>query len=441
MVLAYPLKVLHCQQVTVREQSLTSNQKIVPHHSLTLLSRTLSTRLLHMAPVQLDLPVHQVGFSAVLDGFAAWKRKRVAPAVIGFQPAAVDPQPAGAGPQPAGIGPQLAAADPQPAFEVDHAIAETKEGPQWDSQATPWVPEQANTEVQQQQQQQADAKQQEEGGMKEGAGPFGKQGAGLLQQQQPNSPKIAAVKGGLDLLPDAGERAYSPSFSPHPPEGKPPGLIQSPHGGFPPFGPPPRAWGPPPSGPPPGAWGKSPSGPPPGAWGQPASDTPPGTWGQPPSDRPSAVWGQPPSALFHGPAPHAAVHSNMASGMSHQMAFPPQAATMQPAFAAPVFMQPEYMAPAHLPQASMGPPHMPQAALMHNMQQHQQAAAMHMYQQQQLFMMHQQHAAMHGMGEQPYRVDPPGQLPLGARRLQEAVKQQEKQRRQEARQNQRRRQR
>jgi len=35
---------------------------------------------------------------------------------------------------------------------------------------------------------------QEEGGTKEGAGPFGKQGAGLLQQQQANSPKIAAVK-------------------------------------------------------------------------------------------------------------------------------------------------------------------------------------------------------------------------------------------------------
>lgn len=105
--------------------------------------------------------------------------------------------------------------------------------------------------------------------------------------------------------------------------------------------------------------------------------------------------------------------------MSH-----PQAATMQPAFAAPVLMQPEYMAPAHLPPASMGPPYMHQAALMHNMQQQQQAAAMHMYQQQQLFMMHQQHAAVHGMGEQPYRVDPPGQLPLGARRLQEALKQQ-----------------
>ncbi len=73
-------------------------------------------------------------------------------------------------------------------------------------------------------------------------------------------------------------------------------------------------------------------------------------------------------------------------------------------------MQPGYMALAHLPPASMGPPYMHQAALM---QQQQQAAAMHMHyqQQQQLFMMHQQHAAVHGMGEQPSRYDPPGQLP------------------------------
>ncbi len=181
--------------------------------------------------------------SGTLDGFAAWKSRRgkVGPAVpgfSGFQP--VDPQAAVHHPRPAGTGPQPAAANPQPTFEVDRAIAETKEGPQWDSQAAPWVPEQADAEVQQQpQQQQAgslgtdsgllpgismseaaatkqlqqqlgdlngnavpfvpnlkDAKrlQQEKGGMKEGAGSFGRQGAGLLQQQQANSPKIAAVK-------------------------------------------------------------------------------------------------------------------------------------------------------------------------------------------------------------------------------------------------------
>jgi len=112
------------------------------------------------------------------------------------------------------------------------------------------------------------------------------------------------------------------------------------------------------------------------------------------------------------------MHSNMASGMNHQTAFQPQAATMQPAFAAPILMQPGYMAPVHLPTPSMGLPYMQQAAHMHNMQQ--QAAAMHMYQQQQLFMMQQQHAPMHDMGEQPYRVDPLGQLPRvpsGCRRL------------------------
>ncbi|DBB15351.1 TPA: hypothetical protein ACH3X3_003596 [Trebouxia sp. C0006] len=63
--------------------------------------------------------------------------------------------------------------------------------------------------------------QQEDSGKKEGAGLFGRQGAGLLQQQQANSPKIPAVKGGLDLLLDAGQRVNSPSFSPHPPERKP----------------------------------------------------------------------------------------------------------------------------------------------------------------------------------------------------------------------------
>ncbi len=110
--------------------------------------------------------------------------------------------------------------------------------------------------------------------------------------------------------------------------------------------------------------------------------------------------------------------------MNHQTAFQPQAATMQPAFAAPILMQPGYMAPVHLPTPIMGLPYMQQAAHMHNMQQ--QAAAMHMYWQQQLFMMHQQHSAVHGVGEQPYRFDPPGQLPLGAKLLREAVEQQEK---------------
>ncbi len=176
----------------------------------------------------------------LLDSFAAWKSRRgkVGPAVpgfSGFQP--VDPQAAVHHLWPAGTGPEPAAANPQPT----RAIAETKDGPQWDSQAAPWVPGQADAEVQQQPQQQqagslgadsgllpgtsmseaaatkqqlqqqlgdlngnpapfvpnlAHAKQlrQEKGGMKEGAGPFGRQGAGLLQQQQANSPKIAAVK-------------------------------------------------------------------------------------------------------------------------------------------------------------------------------------------------------------------------------------------------------
>ncbi len=116
----------------------------------------------------------------------------------------------------------------------------------------------------------------------------------------------------------------------------------------------------------------------------------------------------------------------MASGMSRQMGYHPQAATMQPAFAVPVLMQPGYMAPAHLPTPSMGLPYMQQAVLM----QQRQAAAMHMHyqQQQQLFMMQQQPAPMHSMDEQPYRYDPPGQLPLGARQLRAALKQQEKQR-------------
>ena len=219
----------------------------------------------------------------------------------------------------------------------------------------------------------------------------------------------------------------SPSFNPHPPEGKPWGVVltsrpssawtppwgapptgpagvQGLPGGPLPFGPRPRAGGPPPSGPPPGAQGKPPSGSPPGAWGPPPSGPPPG------------VWGQPPSGPFHASAPHTAIHSNMP--------LYPQATTMQPAFAGPILMQPQYMALAHLPPPSMGPPYMQQAAHTHNMQQ--QAAAMHIYrqqqqqQQQQLFMMHQQHSAVHGMGEQPYRVDPLGQLPRvpgGCRRL------------------------
>ncbi len=200
-------------------------------------------------------------FSSTLDAFTVWKSRRVAPAVPGFtgfqpvdpqpalhhpQPAAVHPEPADVDPQPAGTGPQPAAVGPQPTFEVEHAVAETKEGPQWDVQAAPWVPGQADAEVQQQPQQQqagslgtdsgllpetsmseaaatkqqlqqqlgglngnavpfvpnlkyAKRLQQEKGGMKEGAGPFGKQGAGLLQQQQADSPKIAAVK--VNVLP------------------------------------------------------------------------------------------------------------------------------------------------------------------------------------------------------------------------------------------------
>ena len=191
----------------------------------------------------------------MLDAYNAWqkKRERVGPAVPGSsgfqlvvavpqaavqqpQPAAVHPVLADVDPQPAGTGPQPAAIDPQPAFEADHTSAETKEGPQWNVLAEPWIPGQADAEVQEQQPQQqqagslgmdsvseaaatkqqlqqqlghlngkaapfvpclAHAKQlrQEEGGMKEGAGLFGKQGAGLLQQQQQaDSPKIAAVK-------------------------------------------------------------------------------------------------------------------------------------------------------------------------------------------------------------------------------------------------------
>jgi len=145
-------------------------------------------------------------------------------------------------PQPAAVGPQPTAANPQPTFEVEPAREETQEGPQWNVQAAPWVPGQADSKMQQQQQKQqesgslgtasgllpgtsvseaaatkqqqqqqlrhlngqavpfapklAAAKrlQQEEGGMKGGAGLFGKQGAVLLQQQQADSPKIPAVK-------------------------------------------------------------------------------------------------------------------------------------------------------------------------------------------------------------------------------------------------------
>jgi len=194
----------------------------------------------------------------MLGGYRGWQSGRVWPAVPGYsgfglvvavpqavvqypQPAAVHPEPADVNPQPAATGPQPAAADPQPIFEVEHAAAETKEWPQWNVQAAPWLPGRANEEVQQQPQQQqagsvrtafgllpepstseaaatkqqlqqqlgdlngnavpfvpnlAAAKQlqQEDSGKKEGAGLFGKQGAGLLQQQQADSPKIPAVK-------------------------------------------------------------------------------------------------------------------------------------------------------------------------------------------------------------------------------------------------------
>ena len=194
----------------------------------------------------------------MLGGYQAWQSGRVWPAAPGYsgfglvvavpqavvqypQPAAVHPEPADVNPQPAATGPQPAAADPQPIFEVEHATAEIKEGPQWNVQAAPWVPGQAKQEVLQQPQQQhagslrtdsslllgtsmseaaatkqqlqqqlggmngnavpffpklAAAKQlqQEDSGKKEGAGLFGRQGAGLLQQQQANSPKIPAVK-------------------------------------------------------------------------------------------------------------------------------------------------------------------------------------------------------------------------------------------------------
>ena len=163
------------------------------------------------------------------------------PAAVHPEPADVDPQPADVDPQPAAIGPQPATVGPQPAVEVGRAREATKEGPQGNVQAAPWVPGQAHEEVQQQPQQQqagsgrtdsgvlpgasvseeaatkqqlqqqlchlngqaapfvpnlkaAKRLQQEEGGMKAGVGLFGKQGAGLLQQQQADSPKIAAVK-------------------------------------------------------------------------------------------------------------------------------------------------------------------------------------------------------------------------------------------------------
>ena len=183
----------------------------------------------------------------MLDAYNAWqkKRERVGPAVPGFsgfqlvvavpQAAVQQPQPAAVHPVLADVDPQPAAIDRQPAFEAEHTSAETKQGPQWNVLAEPWIPGQADAEVQEQQPQQqqagslgmdsvseaaatkqqlqqqlghlngkaapfvpclAHAKQlrQEEGGMKEGAGLFGKQGAGLLQQQQASSPKIAAVK-------------------------------------------------------------------------------------------------------------------------------------------------------------------------------------------------------------------------------------------------------
>ena len=163
------------------------------------------------------------------------------PAAVHPEPADVDPQPADVDPQPAAIGPQPATVGPQPAVEVGRAREATKEGLQGNVQAATWVPGQAHEEVQQQPQQQqagsgrtdsgvlpgasvseeaatkqqlqqqlchlngqaapfvpnlkaAKRLQQEEGGMKAGVGLFGKQGAGLLQQQQADSPKIAAVK-------------------------------------------------------------------------------------------------------------------------------------------------------------------------------------------------------------------------------------------------------
>ncbi len=148
-----------------------------------------------------------------------------------------DPQPAAVHPQSADAGPQPATVDALPVFEVEHVIVEAKEGPQWNVQAAPWLPGQADAEVQQQQagsarkdssllpstsmseaaatkqqlQRQlgnlngqaapfvpnvkaAKRLQQEAAGMKEAAGLFEKQRAGLLQQQQADSPKISAVK-------------------------------------------------------------------------------------------------------------------------------------------------------------------------------------------------------------------------------------------------------
>ena len=102
----------------------------------------------------------------MLDAYNAWqkKRERVGPAVPGFS------------------GFQLVVAVPQAA--VQQAQPAAMQLGHLNGKAAPFVPNSAH----------AKQLRQEEGGMKEGAGLFGKQGAGLLQQQQASSPKIAAVK-------------------------------------------------------------------------------------------------------------------------------------------------------------------------------------------------------------------------------------------------------
>ena len=102
----------------------------------------------------------------MLDAYNAWqeKRERVSPAIPGFS------------------GFQLVVAVPQAA--VQQAQPAAMQSGHLNGKAAPFVPCLAH----------AKQLRQEEGGMKEGAGLFGKQGAGLLQQQQASSPKIAAVK-------------------------------------------------------------------------------------------------------------------------------------------------------------------------------------------------------------------------------------------------------
>ena len=102
----------------------------------------------------------------MLDAYNAWQKKKecVGPAVPGFS-----------GFQLVVAVPQAAVQEPQPAaMQLGHL----------NGKAAPFVPNSAH----------AKQLRQEEGGMKEGAGLFGKQGPGLLQQQQASSPKIAAVK-------------------------------------------------------------------------------------------------------------------------------------------------------------------------------------------------------------------------------------------------------